>query len=67
MTTDFAPNQPADAAGQQPPARVVTTKTHVACSGGGGALGHPQVWLNLGTDGTVSCPYCSCVFEKADG
>ena len=31
----------------------------VACDGGGGPLGHPRVWLNLGDDDQVLCPYCS--------
>ena len=35
----------------------------VSCNGGGGALGHPQIWLNYGKDGTVICPYCSKKFE----
>jgi len=31
----------------------------VACDGGGGgALGHPRVWLNCRGKGTVDCPYC---------
>ena len=38
---------------------IATTSDRVACNGGGGALGHPQVWLTLGTDGRVTCPYCS--------
>ena len=44
---------------------IVTNQSRVACNGGGGALGHPQVWLMLGTDGKVTCPYCSCVFVAA--
>ena len=35
----------------------------VSCNGGGGALGHPQIWLTYGKDGTVICPYCSKKFE----
>lgn len=31
----------------------------VACDGGGGALGHPRVWLHLGDDDQITCPYCS--------
>jgi uncharacterized Zn-finger protein len=31
----------------------------VACDGGGGALGHPRVYLNITTAGLVDCPYCS--------
>ncbi|NCW30784.1 MAG: zinc-finger domain-containing protein [Alphaproteobacteria bacterium] len=44
---------------------MVTNQSRVACNGGGGALGHPQVWLTLGTGGKVTCPYCSCVFVAA--
>ncbi|HXZ00849.1 MAG TPA: zinc-finger domain-containing protein [Stellaceae bacterium] len=33
-----------------------------ACNGGGGALGHPRVYLNLGGAGRVECPYCSRLF-----
>jgi uncharacterized Zn-finger protein len=35
----------------------VETRT-VGCDGGGGALGHPLVYLNLGPEGKVDCPYC---------
>ena len=41
---------------------VYTEDSRMACDGGGGALGHPQVWLTLGSDGQVTCPYCSCLF-----
>ncbi|MBV9827660.1 MAG: zinc-finger domain-containing protein [Alphaproteobacteria bacterium] len=30
-----------------------------ACSGAGGPLGHPRVYLNLAPSGRVECPYCS--------
>ena len=36
-----------------------------ACDGGGGALGHPQVYLNLGDDGRIDCPYCGRHFVRA--
>jgi uncharacterized Zn-finger protein len=39
----------------------VDTKV-VACNGGGGALGHPRIYLNLGSDNRVECPYCSRLF-----
>lgn len=29
-----------------------------ACDGGGGALGHPRVFLTL-KNGEATCPYCS--------
>ncbi|ADE39512.1 zinc-finger domain-containing protein [Candidatus Puniceispirillum marinum] len=45
---------------------VIPTSQHrVSCNGGGGALGHPLVWLTLGTDDKVVCPYCSRTFVKS--
>lgn len=39
----------------------------VACNGDGSALGHPRVYLSLGADGKVECPYCSRLFiRRAD-
>ena len=37
---------------------ITVTARRIACDGGG-ALGHPRVWLNLGEDDAVTCPYCS--------
>ncbi|MCB2099585.1 MAG: zinc-finger domain-containing protein [Rhodobacterales bacterium] len=37
---------------------TVETRT-VACDGGGGALGHPAVYLKIGPSNEVVCPYCS--------
>ena len=44
---------------------VMTDKARVACDGGG-ALGHPRVYLDLGADGKVECGYCGRLFVKAD-
>jgi uncharacterized Zn-finger protein len=41
---------------------VETDEMLVACSGSGGALGHPRVYLNLAPAGQVECPYCSRLF-----
>lgn len=30
----------------------------VGCDGGGGALGHPLVYLNVGKEGRIDCSYC---------
>lgn len=40
---------------------IQATSPEVACDGGGGALGHPKVYLHIDSDGdgTVTCPYCS--------
>lgn len=35
----------------------------VACDGGGGALGHPKVFLELDAEGKVCCPYCSRLYR----
>lgn len=42
-------------------AKIVTSK-RVACDGGGGALGHPKTWLDMGQDDRVSCKYCDQMF-----
>ena len=56
----------ADGTGPPPPeVKYVETET-VACDGG--VLGHPRVFLHIGKDGTVECPYCDCqfIFKSAD-
>jgi uncharacterized Zn-finger protein len=46
-----------------PPFETITIDTMVAaCDGGGGALGHPKVYLNLAPWGKIECPYCSRLF-----
>ena len=45
--------------------RIFTNNSLVTCNGDGGPLGHPQVWLTLGGDGQVTCPYCSRQFVAA--
>lgn len=41
-----------------PPEVIVVTSKRVMCDGGGGALGHPRVWYDMGTDTCVECGYC---------
>lgn len=41
--------------------KEVETK-EVSCDGGKGALGHPKVYLNLGSKGSIDCPYCGTHF-----
>lgn len=48
-----------------PEEEVVTTRT-VACDGGGGALGHPRVWLTIGEEGFVECGYCDKRFVLSE-
>ncbi len=42
---------------QDAPEVIETDSETVACDGGG-ALGHPKVWLNARGTGAVDCPYC---------
>ena len=50
------------------PFETITVDTdRVACDGGGGPLGHPKVYLNLGPQGRVECPYCSRVYVLRQG
>jgi uncharacterized Zn-finger protein len=41
-----------------PPEVFVVNHTRVACDGGGGALGHPKVYLEMGEQTFVECGYC---------
>lgn len=36
----------------------------VVCDGGGGSLGHPQVWYSFDRKDQVSCHYCGRKFVK---
>jgi len=38
----------------------------VACDGGGGALGHPRVFLRI-AETEVMCPYCSRLYILNEG
>ncbi|MEQ9640160.1 MAG: zinc-finger domain-containing protein [Alphaproteobacteria bacterium] len=50
------------------PSEVIETETTVVrCDGGGGALGHPQVYLNMGDKREIDCPYCGRLFTLKAG
>jgi uncharacterized Zn-finger protein len=49
------------------PEIVETNNTRVACDGGGGALGHPRVYLEMGDETSVECPYCDKRFVLKAG
>jgi uncharacterized Zn-finger protein len=42
----------------QSPETIVVNSTRVACDGGGAALGHPKVYLEMGDAHFVECGYC---------
>jgi uncharacterized Zn-finger protein len=51
------------------PETIPVESRRVACDGGGGALGHPLVYLEMGDEPSVQCPYCGRLFvlEDEDG
>ena len=49
----------------RPPEEVIVHTRRVACDGVGGALGHPRVYIELGTDGVAECGYCDRRFVLA--
>jgi uncharacterized Zn-finger protein len=51
----------------EPPEVLTADSEHVSCDGGGGAAGHPLVYLNMGGKGFVECPYCDRRFVLAEG
>ena len=45
---------------------VIAVRTHrLWCDGGGGALGHPRVYMEMGAAGFVECGYCDRRFVLA--
>jgi len=46
---------------------IIVEKPSVNCDGGGGALGHPKVYLAIGEAGEIVCPYCSRTYKLAKG
>jgi uncharacterized Zn-finger protein len=40
------------------PETIIVHDTRVSCDGVGGALGHPKVYLEMGDEGFIDCPYC---------
>ncbi len=50
-----------------PPEVIVVDSHRVSCDGGGGALGHPRVWYEMGHGGYVECGYCDRRFVLRGG
>ena len=51
----------------QSPEIVEVEDRRVACEGVGGALGHPKVYLEMGDEDFVVCPYCDRRFVLKPG
>jgi uncharacterized Zn-finger protein len=50
-----------------PPEIVLANSHKVSCNGGGGALGHPKVWYEMGDEDFVECKYCDRRFILIGG
>ncbi len=50
----------------QPPEVITVTNDadEVSCDGGGGELGHPNVWYTFDGQDDVRCGYCDRLFKK---
>ena len=46
---------------------VLVNTRRVSCDGGGGALGHPLVFMEIGAEGDVVCKYCDKRFVLRGG
>jgi uncharacterized Zn-finger protein len=42
----------------EPPEIIEIDQTNPVCDGGGGALGHPKIYLEMGSKSEIDCPYC---------
>ena len=51
----------------KPADTIIVQSRTVGCNGGDGPLGHPLVYLKIGDEGDVVCPYCSRRFVLAEG
>lgn len=49
------------------PDETITVESRKVACNGGGTLGHPLVYLRIGDEGDVVCPYCSRHFVLAEG
>lgn len=49
------------------PETEIVDSRKVSCDGGGGALGHPIVWYEMGDDDEVECKYCDKRFILKGG
>ena len=57
---------PSTAVAPTAPPEIIPVSDHrVRCDGGGGALGHPRVYMEMGESSFVECPYCDRRFVLA--
>jgi uncharacterized Zn-finger protein len=58
---------PSDKEAIPAPEIIEVKTTRVMCDGGGGALGHPRVFLEMGDEDFVECGYCDRRFVLKPG
>jgi uncharacterized Zn-finger protein len=58
---DPTPHKP-----NEPPEIIYVDDRRIACDGGG-VLGHPRVFLNIGDRESVECGYCDRMFVLRSG
>ena len=46
--------------------KIYVDSREVFCDGGPDELGHPGVYLNIGEQSQITCPYCSQIFALND-
>jgi uncharacterized Zn-finger protein len=51
----------------EPPEIILVDSHRVSCDGGGGALGHPRVYYDMGDGDHVECLYCDRRFVLKGG
>lgn len=56
-------SETADIPYSDPPEVIWVETKRVVCDGGGGALGHPRVYMEMGADEHVECGYCDRRFQ----
>ncbi|MEM9939480.1 MAG: zinc-finger domain-containing protein [Pseudomonadota bacterium] len=56
-----------DAPSPDNPEIIMVESRKVSCNGGGGALGHPLVFYEMGKDDAVDCMYCDRRFILRGG
>lgn len=67
MANHHADAQPGQPDALSAPEEITVTSHRVKCDGGGGALGHPVVFYDMGEADFVECLYCDRRFVLAAG
>lgn len=52
---------------REPPEIIEAKEPVVACDGDAGPSGHPRVYLNMGANTQIDCPYCGRRFVLKQG